>query len=121
MLRNNRGSIFTLIEILVVVSIMLILANVLLRGYMGAGSKTPGGPATPKERAQGVDCMNNLRQDRMAIDMYQQTGEQQQYPASLADSGVSGQVTQCPISQKPYSYDPSTGRVWCTTPGHEKY
>lgn len=123
MLRNNRGQIFTIIEILVVVAILVILGKVLLSGYLGAGgSGKPGGAASPKERAQGVDCMNNLRQIRYAIDMDVQADEAP--PASLADlasSGISGRITQCPVSGQPYSYDPGQGRVWCTTPGHEGY
>ena len=124
MLRNNHGQIFTIIEIVVVVAIILILANVMLKGYVGGGKDNNNPVNTPKGRAQSVDCMNNLRQIRMAIDMYHQTGEQQQKPTSLADlasSGISGHVAQCPISLTGYSYDSSTGRVWCTTPGHEKY
>ena len=123
MLRNNRGSMFTIIEIVVVIGIILILANVMLKGYVGGG-KDNNPVNTPKGRAQSVDCMNNLRQIRMAIDMYQQTGDQQQKPTSLADlasSGIRGSVSKCPISLTEYSYDPVAGRVWCTTPGHEKY
>lgn len=123
MLRNNRGSMFTIIEIVVVIGIILVLANVMLKGYLGGG-KDNNPVNTPKGRAQSVDCANNLRQIRMAIDMYQQEGDQQQKPSSLADlasSGIKGSVAQCQISLQPYSYDSGTGRVWCTTPGHEKY
>ena len=122
MLRNDRGQIFTIIEILVVVAIIVVLGSVLMRGYLGGGSKTPGGPATPKERAQGVSCMNNLQQIRYAITMVQQTSEKA--PASLADltsSGISSSMMKCDVSGTSYGYDPAQGRVWCTTPGHERY
>jgi len=30
-------------------------------------------------------------------------------------------VMKCPVSGKPYVYDPKTGKVHCTTPGHEGF
>jgi len=123
MLRDNRGQIFTIIEILVVAVIIIVLASVLLRGYMGAGSKAPGGPATPQERARSVSCANNLQQIRYAIMMFQQTHDK--FPTSLAETassgGLSDSMLKCDVSGKPYGYDPAQGRVWCTTPGHERY
>jgi len=124
-LSNNRGQIFTLIEILVVAVIVVGAGYFVTTGYLGHGGLTkskPGEPATPVERAQGVDCMNNLRQIRYAIDTYQQTNDK--IPALLSDMeslGISGAVTKCPISKKEYSYDASQGKVSCATPGHEKY
>ena len=122
MLRNNRGQIATILEIVVVVAMIVMLAYTLLPRYIGGGTKESGGPAAPIERAKGVDCQNNLQQVRYAITMYQQSSERP--PASIADlksSGISGDVTRCPVSGTPYSYDPGQGKVWCTTPGHERY
>ena len=124
MLRNNRGNVFTIIELLVVVVIILVLANYMLRGYVGEGNSLQEKVNTPKGRAESVSCMNNLKQIRYAIDMYRQSDEQNTPPPSLdalRPSGVSGDVVICPVSKVPYSYDPGQGRVWCTTPGHEKY
>jgi competence protein ComGC len=122
-MRNRRGQILTLIEILVVVAILVGLAAVLIPRYTGiGGAKGPGQPASPKERAQAVDCMNNLKQIRDAIEIYLQTGDKP--PASLTElesSGITGKVTTCAVSGTPYSYDPGQGKVWCTTPGHEGY
>lgn len=125
MLSNNRGQIFTIIEILVVAVIIIGAGYYVTSGYLGHGGgvkSKPGEPATPVERAQSVDCMNNLRQIRYAIDAYQQTNDK--IPALMSDmesQGISGAVAKCPISRKDYSYDASQGKVWCTTPGHEKY
>lgn len=121
MLRSNRGQIFTLIEILVVVAIIVVAGLWISNTYLGVGKKAgSGGPATPIERGQGVDCANNLHQVRMAIDMYKQDNEKP--PASLQDlRGLMESMFKCSVSGKPFSYDPATGRVWCTTPGHENY
>jgi len=122
MLRNNRGQIFTLIEILVVVAIIVGAGLLLSRSYLGGG-KGRDGVATPEERARGVDCMNNLRQIRNAIEMYRQAN-QEKPPMSLAQlesSGISGSITKCSVSGTPYTYDPASGRVSCNTPGHERY
>jgi hypothetical protein len=69
-----------------------------------------------------VECQSNLKQVRLAIDMYRQTNEHP--PASVADlssSGVTSSILVCPISHKPYVYDPVQGEIKCVTPGHERY
>lgn len=122
MLRNNRGQILTIIEILVVVAIIVGVGLMLMRGYVGRSNPEGTTVATPQGRARGVDCANNLQQIRYAVTMAQQANEQS--PASLADlasSGISPRMMKCPETDTPYSYDPSQGRVWCTTPGHERY
>lgn len=124
MLRNNRGQVFAIIEILVVVAIIVIFAAWLMPRYLtgGGSSKTPGAPATPKERAQGVDCMNNLRQIRYAIDMYKQSSEEGKAPLALSElREIPEEMTKCDVSGQPFTYDPSTGTVRCTTPGHGSY
>jgi len=129
---DQRGFL-TLIELLVVLVIIFGMYYVFMGGY-GGGSRTapgitpgqptrPGGPTSLPgqaiERARSVQCESNLRQVRQAIDIYKMNSEGRS-PGSLDDLKISS-VTSCPVTHTPYSYDPSTGRAWCTTPGHERY
>jgi prepilin-type N-terminal cleavage/methylation domain-containing protein len=115
-IRTRRG--FVLIEILVVAAIILILAGAYL-GLSRKGSKQEKSiPAKSIEKAESVECMSNLNQIRQSVQMDTATGEA---PPARIDTGVTASVSKCPVSGKPYSYDPQTGKVWCTTPGHERY
>jgi hypothetical protein len=103
--------------------ILMLLAVWLMPRYLG-GAKTPSGKtvSAPIQRAQGVECMNNLRQIRVAIQMAQTTNES--LPRSLSElstQGVMREMLVCPVSNLPYAYDPSTGRVWCQYPQHRSY
>lgn len=115
----------SLIGLLVVVVIIMVAVYFLwLRPGGGQQQTTPrfeGEATTTLGRAmqsgQGVECENNLRQLRAAIQMESiDTGRP---PAQLSSSWGAGR--KCPVSGQPYQYDPRTGRVWCTTPGHEKF
>lgn len=122
MLRNRRGQ-WALIELLVVVAIIAAAAYYVYPRYLTGGpSHTKTDPPTVLERAQGMECGSNLSQIRAAIHMYQSSNEK--FPATLEDMkshGVDKSISTCPISGTPYTYDPSTGKVWCTTPGHQKF
>ncbi len=113
---DRRGSLF--IEVLVVVVIIVLLAG----AYLGLFRRSIGGedgksmPKAATDKARGVECANNLNQLRMTIQM--KVAEDGQYPAALDPNN---NMNKCPVSGKPYTYDPSTGSVRCTTPGHETY
>lgn len=64
--RTRKG--FTLIELMVVMSIILILAGLLTPGIMGG-----------IERAKKIDCTNNLKQIYTAMQLYI-TSNNEQYP-----------------------------------------
>lgn len=114
--RNRRG--FALIEILVVLVIILVLAG----GYLGLRGKGKSNeksvPVRAMQKAESVECQSNLNQIRQSVMMDTQTGEA---PPARIDTGATASISKCPISGQPYGYDPQTGKVWCTTPGHEKY
>jgi len=64
--------------------------------------------------------MENLRELRMMIQMA--TDDRNGvFPSSLTDVPDSIKVRTCPIGGQDYNYDPSTGKVSCTTPGHEGF
>lgn len=113
---------FALVEMLVVIVIIAILAIFLIPKYTGINGTSKDKINAPVTRAEGVSCINNLQQIRNAITLY--TGQNDgQYPASLdaVSSGMSSSTFKCPVSGVPYNYDPTAGRVSCSTPGHEKY
>jgi hypothetical protein len=109
---------------LVVIVVIALLAGFLLQHYT-KGTKTPAGKtvAAPKEQAQGVECMTNLRQLRQAYTMATATGEEQK-PRSLADLkpvGVTESIARCPVGKMYYLMDPNNGRFACPHPGHQQY
>src|SRR5574344_842886 len=69
-MNRHHKHIFTLVELLVVISIMAILAGVLLPSLGRA-----------RERAKQVVCLNNLRQIGYAFSLYRQ--EKKRYPEPI--------------------------------------
>jgi len=115
--RAARG--FVLVEILIVIAIIALLVV----GYHGLsgggeGDNTIEKPSTPKQaidRGKLAECAANLRNLRAEIEMFH--AEHGRYPEKF---NPSGSVGTCPVSGKPYVYDPQTERkIHCTTPGHE--
>lgn len=112
----RRG--FALIEILVVLVLILVLAV----GYLGLRGRGQGNqktvPVRSMEKAESVECQSNLNQIRQSIQMDTQMGEA---PPTRIDQGATASINRCPVSGQPYTYNPQTGQVSCSTPGHEKY
>ena len=72
-----------------------------------------------EKRGTAIDCMNNIAQLHTAIIMYKD--DNNAFPAKLEDLPAAVKICEtCPETHKPYNYDPTTGEVSCSTPGHEK-
>ena len=108
----------TLISVLIALAIIAILAVLVISTVTGGSKKGDESPAGPIQKARGMQCPENLKFIRAMLLDYEAQGEP--FPAQLRDGG-SGSVTRCPQTDQPYSYDPRTGQVWCTTRGHENF
>ncbi len=109
---------FALVEIMLVIAIIALIAA----GYYGLsgrdGVEEEGAQTTPgraMEAARSAECASNLNQLRMMIQMH--VTEHGEYPREFRP-GDQGTIGRCPVSNEAYRYDPQTGRIACTTPGH---
>ena len=112
---RRGGSLF--IEVLIVVAIIALLAS----AYLGLINRSTDGsgksmPKAATDKARGVECASNLNQLRAMIQMH--VAESGGYPAALDPNSS---MSRCPVSGKPYRYDPKTGNASCVTPGHETF
>ena len=108
---------FALVEILVVIAIIALLAAAYV-GFAGGKGKQKSIPKRAIEKAESVECRSNLNQIRQMIQM--ESADTGAWPARI-DQGATATISRCPVGGQAYGYDPRTGRVWCTTPGHERY
>jgi hypothetical protein len=125
--RSSQAGFWSLIELLIVCLIIMAAVAWYLTSQQTVGAVAGGNPAAyksttvpgvAKERAQGVVCQNNLQQIRTAISIYQSNSGS--LPPTLEDLNA-GVPLKCPVGGEPYTYDPSTGQVHCTHPGHVQY
>lgn len=136
-LRSEQGF-WTLIGILLAAAIIIVLVVVMYgpnskispEGRLNQASEESGlevqthpGQSTVgavSDKGKEPVCRNNLQQIRAYLTMEQTQNDQ--YPANLDARKIgSGSIPNCPVSNQPYSYDPATGIVRCTTPGHEGF
>jgi hypothetical protein len=119
-----------LVGILIAVAIIAVAIVFLYGNKAKTPAPTrPGGPTTTlgqsMEKGTEVACMNNLRQIRAAISMEKLSDPESAAPPPnltvLKRDGVTQDMLSCPVTHQPYQYNPATGQVWCTTPGHEKF
>lgn len=135
MRRRGMGALSLVISAVIVLALMFVFFKAMPGGGKGGEKLIPGseqlqrrpGQSIPEaaiDKAKGVQCQNNLRQVRLALQMA--AGEEEARPAALFQLSpryVPAEMLSCPVSGQPYSYDPTppTGKVWCTAPGHEQY
>lgn len=97
-------------------------AEDLKRDTTSAGTEAPRSvPGMAIRRAKTFECQSNLRQLRMLIMTAKSENEDGAAPASLTTLAGAEEIRTCPVSGQEYTYDPATGEVKCTQPGHEKY
>jgi len=127
-LRNESGQ-WTLVGLMVAIAVGFVILFVVLLPRLTPGERAvKEGLVKPKEgqtvigasldKAKETSCSSSLRQIRMAIDYYK--AENGQPPATLQDLKMptSGSFYTCPATGQPYRYDPNSGTVSCSTPGH---
>lgn len=139
--RASRGF-GSLIEILIVMAIILggTAMYMGMSGSSGAndamrelanekGTKSVPGYTEPQSipgkairKAVSFECKNNLDQMRKFIMMAKdESQDNNTYPARLEDIPDSIRIRECPVTHQQYTYDPATGQIKCTCPGHEEY
>lgn len=131
MLRNERGN-WSLIGLLVAVAIGMVVFYVVLMPKLNTTSERAQkeGLVTVKkdqtiygaslDKAKETECSSNLGQIRTMVTSAKAENESGQPPKSLAEMKGLQSIESCPVTKQPYSYNPTTGEVHCTTPGHEK-
>lgn len=120
----------TLAASLVVIAIIGVLAVVLFKGSGAFGAKSSPRadgrgttvPGLVKAKAEDTKCRNYLGQLRASLEIAR-TNNEDQFPSTLEETRLGSTFYGCPMGKgkEPYSYDPTTGRVSCIHPGHEKY
>ncbi len=113
----------TAISLVISMAIILVLVWIFFSygtRSMGGGSAL-GPPEQAIQKAKDVQCQQDLRQIRLALQQASMSEPSERFPPDLSNLGYSEDQLKCPVSGQPYSYDPSTGKVWCTYPQHRGY
>ena len=70
--------------------------------------------------AKDTVCRSNLGQVRASLQIAE-TNNEEKYPENIEDTKLPKEFYSCPLGKEKYVYDPTTGKVYCPHPGHEKY
>lgn len=133
---KQRGN--TLAATMIAIVIIMILVAVFFFGGFGRSGGATGAPTAsdPGARKDGLgitvpgrvryaakddECRSDLDQVRQFIALKMNSGEEDKPPASIDEIGAPKSVLSCPVGHEPYQYDPSSGKVHCPHPGHEKF
>lgn len=105
-----------ILVIAIVAAFVLLSRQAFLPTRSGQSPQTTYGAAM--QRAREVECMNNLRQIRSAIQMF--VAENGTNPPNLQSLRLPATAQPvCPLTKTPYTYDPNTGIVKC--PQHPRF
>jgi hypothetical protein len=66
-------------------------------------------------------CRSNLNQLRQGIVAYQSQDPDGGFPRTLEETRLGSTFYFCPMGKEPYVYDPTSGRVFCPHPGHQRF
>ncbi len=99
----------------VVLLISAILIVIAVKTLFVRYPENPTNITAPIDRAKKIECVNNLRNIRMKINLYY--SENSRYPNSLNE--LSNVAPFCPVSNKNYQYDNTNGQITC--PDHPGY
>ena len=121
-------------------SLVALLAGVVIIGLLAwlflfrpSGRETPGTkgtehaivpsnkktlPGRAMDQGVAVECRNNLSQLRSAVQIDTDPVEGTVSPSLQSLRGIPASMQVCPLSKRPYLYNPQTGQVACPTPVH---
>ena len=116
---RTRG--LNLIELLVVLVVIVAVAAYVWPRYIGGKASGPTRYSGPVTQARDTVCRSNLTQARTSIQALSASDPDGRPPQSITDLGLPTEMQRCPVGGEPYRYDPSTGRIQCSHPGHEGY
>lgn len=121
MKNNELGQTLIVLLIVVVVISFLVIKFLMPTGEKGTTGKTL--PTEAIEKAKDINCVNNLRTVRIAVESYK--ASEGSFPSSLnqlyPDFISREDLLKCPIGGEAYKYDSSTGEVKCIHSGHENF
>ncbi|GBC97947.1 hypothetical protein HRbin17_00442 [bacterium HR17] len=110
MRRAQTLAVLLVAALVIAIGVALVYFNRQMTATHGTTAPAPTTLGAAMQRAKEVECLNNLRQLRAAVQQYRAVNETN--PPNLQDLR-GGVPPVCPVTQVPYTYDPATGTVRC--------